>query len=535
MWRIETQWHGGVKAAAPRGDVILLAEKTAVIHSAGKRRIIGKGAKGSMYQKSTKGWLKHLDFILLDVLCLQISYALAYLTRHGFSNPYANIVYRNLVVVLILIELVTAIFFESYKNILKRSLSKELAQLVKQICMIELLTTFYLFTVKDGALFSRTVLYLTGIYQLPISMGVRLLWKRYLKNSRANEGKRSLLLITTEDMAAALIDNIRNYNYKSFRLVGITLLDLDGCWPEDELLMINGIPVVSDAVHVADWACNHWVDEVFFALDSDDAYPAEIIKDFEEMGVVVHTKLAEASYMSERGQIIERLGGYAVLTRSVSYVTSRQQIMKRSLDILGGLVGSLLTLLLAVFIGPMIWLKSPGPVFFAQERVGRNGRRFKMYKFRSMYPDAEKRKQELLAKNKVDGGLMFKLEEDPRIVGSRFDDAGNYHKGIGNRIRETSLDEFPQFFNVLKGDMSLVGTRPPTVEEYERYELHHRARLAAKPGIIGLWQISGRSNITDFEEVVKLDMEYIQDWSFARDLKILFKTVQIVLRGEGSM
>lgn len=127
MWRIETQWHGGVKAVAPRGDVILLAEKTAVIHSAGKRRIIGKGAKESMYQKSTKGWLKHLDFILLDVLCLQISYALAYLTRHGFSNPYANIVYRNLVVVLILIELVTAIFFESYKNILKRSLSKELA------------------------------------------------------------------------------------------------------------------------------------------------------------------------------------------------------------------------------------------------------------------------------------------------------------------------------------------------------------------------------------------------------------------------
>lgn len=158
-----------------------------------------------------------------------------------------------------------------------------------------------------------------------------------------------------------------------------------------------------------------------------------------------------------------------------------------------------------------------------------------MYKFRSMYPDAEKRKQELLAKNRVDGNLMFKLEEDPRIVGSRFDEMGNYHKGIGNWIRETSLDEFPQFFNVLKGDMSLVGTRPPTVEEYERYELHHRARLAAKPGITGLWQISGRSNITDFEEVVKLDMEYIQDWSFARDLKILFKTVQIVLRGEGSM
>lgn len=487
-----------------------------------------------MYKKSTKGWLKHLDFILLDVVCLQISYALAFLTRHGWSNPYANIIYRNLVVVLFLIELVTAIFFESYKNILKRSLSKEFAQLVKQVSMIVLLTTFYLFTVKDGDQFSRMVLYLTGIYQLPISLGVRLLWKRYLRDYKANEGKRSLLVITTEDMAVALIENIRKYNYKSFRLVGITLLDHEG-WSEDDLLVIDGLPVVSDAAHVVDWACNHWVDEVFFAVATGNPYPEEIMKDFSQMGVVVHTKLAEASYMTEKGQIIERLGGYAVLTSSVSYVTTKQQIMKRGLDILGGFVGSLFTLLLCVLIGPMIYLKSPGPIFFVQERVGKNGKHFKMYKFRSMYLDAEARKQELMKKNRVGSDFMFKLEEDPRILGSRFDEKGNYHKGIGNWIRETSLDEFPQFFNVLKGDMSLVGTRPPTVGEYERYELHHRARLAAKPGITGLWQVSGRSNITDFEEVVKLDMEYIQDWSFGKDLKILFKTVQIVLRGEGSM
>lgn len=486
-----------------------------------------------MYQKSTRGWLKHLDFILLDVICLQISYALAFLTRHGWSNPYASITYRNLVIVLILIELITAIFFESYKNVLKRSIYKELVQLIKQIGIIELLISFYLFTVKDADMFSRTVLYLTGLYQLPISMGVRLLWKQYLKHYKSNEGKRSLLLVTTEDMAPALIDNVRSYNYKSFRLVGITLLDQEN-WTEDDL-MIKGIPIVSDSAHVVDWACNHWVDEVFFAVPADNAYPMEIIRDFEEMGVVVHTKLAEASYMSERGQIIERLGGYAVLTSSVSYVTTKQQVMKRGLDIVGGLIGSLITLILFVFIAPIIYSKSPGPIFFSQERVGKNGRRFKMYKFRSMYLDAEERKKELMEKNKVCSDFMFKLDEDPRILGSHFDENGRYRKGIGNWIRETSLDEFPQFFNVLKGDMSLVGTRPPTVAEYERYELHHRARLAVKPGITGMWQVSGRSNITDFEEVVKLDMKYIQDWSFAKDLKILCKTIQIVVRGEGSM
>mgnify|MGYP002611175188 FL=1 len=108
-------------------------------------------------------------------------------------------------------------------------------------------------------------------------------------------------------------------------------------------------------------------------------------------------------------------------------------------------------------------------------------------------------------------------------------------KGIGNFIRDWSIDEFPQFFNILKGDMSLVGTRPPTVDEWEKYELHHRARLAAKPGLTGMWQVSGRSNITDFEEVVELDREYISHWSMGLDFRILLKTIQVVFKKEGSM
>ena len=117
-------------------------------------------------------------------------------------------------------------------------------------------------------------------------------------------------------------------------------------------------------------------------------------------------------------------------------------------------------------------------------------------------------------------GMMFKMEDDPRIIGSHFDADGKYVPGIGNLIRKLSLDEFPQFFNVLLGDMSLVGTRPPTVDEYEKYKLHHKARLSAKPGITGMWQVSGRSDITDFEDVVKLDTAYIKDWSIGKDLRI---------------
>ena len=148
---------------------------------------------------------------------------------------------------------------------------------------------------------------------------------------------------------------------------------------------------------------------------------------------------------------------------------------------------------------------------------------------------AEARKAELMAENRVGGGLMFKLDFDPRIIGSRKLPDGTVKKGIGNFIRDWSLDEFPQFWNVLKGDLSLVGTRPPTVDEWDKYELHHRARRAAKPGITGMWQVSGRSKITDFEEVVELDKKYIREWSMGLDLRILLQTVLVVLRREGSM
>ena len=176
-----------------------------------------------------------------------------------------------------------------------------------------------------------------------------------------------------------------------------------------------------------------------------------------------------------------------------------------------------------IFLVPAIKIKSPGPAFFSQVRMGKNGRPFKIYKFRSMYMDAEERKKELMKQNNIKDGMMFKMDDDPRII-----------KGVGHFIRKTSLDEFPQFWNILKGDMSLVGTRPPTMDEWEKYELHHRKRLAIKPGLTGMWQVSGRSDITDFEEVVELDTKYIAEWCLKLDIEILVKTVMVVFRGSGA-
>ena len=149
--------------------------------------------------------------------------------------------------------------------------------------------------------------------------------------------------------------------------------------------------------------------------------------------------------------------------------------------------------------------------------------------------DAEERKKELLSQNKISDGMMFKMDFDPRIIGNKIMPDGTKKTGIGEFIRKTSLDEFPQFFMVLAGTMSTVGTRPPTIDEYQKYDYHHRARMAIKPGITGLWQVSGRSNITDFEEVVRLDTEYITNWSVGLDLKILLRTILIIFTGKGAM
>ena len=158
-----------------------------------------------------------------------------------------------------------------------------------------------------------------------------------------------------------------------------------------------------------------------------------------------------------------------------------------------------------------------------------------MYKFRSMYMDAEERKAELMKDNKLGDGKMFKLDFDPRVIGNKVLPDGRHKTGVGNFIRSFSLDEFPQFYNVLKGDMSLVGTRPPLPSETSLYELHHHARLATKPGVTGMWQVSGRSDILDFEEVVKLDREYISNWSLELDVKIFVKTFLVVLKKKGSV
>ncbi len=482
-----------------------------------------------MYHRSAQGWLKHLDFMVIDMLCLHLAFLLAYIIRQGLSDPYVDFRYRNMIIVITLIEFMVLVFFNSFKNVLKRGYYQEFLATVRHAFLVIVFTTFYLFAVQDGLAYSRIMIGVMAILFTLTSYLCRVGWKYYLQNNVIKDKKRSLLIVTNDLIAKRVVDNILGTNHEKYYLAGLAILNKDLINQE-----INGVPVVASSATVTEYVCREWVDEVIINLQNNVPFPDNLINDFVVMGITVHLELVKSARIEGKKQFIERIGNYSVLTTSINTAKTYELALKRLVDIGAGLVGCLITGILYVIMGPMIYFQSPGPVLFSQERVGKNGKKFKIYKFRSMYLDAEQRKQELMEQNRVKDGMMFKLDFDPRIIGSKQIN-GKTKKGIGNYIRDLSLDEFPQFYNILKGEMSLIGTRPPTLDEWKKYDLHHRARLATKPGLTGMWQVSGRSNITDFEEVVRLDKQYITNWTLGLDVRILIKTIQVVLTKDGSM
>ncbi len=340
-------------------------------------------------------------------------------------------------------------------------------------------------------------------------------------------------LLTTRRRAPYLTDWIKKDWYR--RIVGLALVEEETAAEGGRREEIDHVPIVSNAAGFVDWVRENALDEVVVAVDyPENPQILNVIWQINQMGIPVSVNLASVERLHEQFRRNTRkcytprveqqfgfLGETPLLTVGPRQEKLRFLLLKRVMDLCGGLVGVFICGILFIFVAPAILIESPGPVFFGQERIGKNGRKFKMYKFRSMYKDAEARKKELMNQNEM-SGLMFKMKDDPRIT------------GVGRFIRKTSIDEFPQFYNVLKGDMSLVGTRPPTEGEFHQYSNYHKRRLSMKPGITGMWQVSGRSDIKDFEEVVRLDCEYIDNWSIWLDIQLLVKTVLIVFRHDGA-
>ncbi|MBA4699315.1 MAG: sugar transferase [Ruminococcus sp.] len=475
-----------------------------------------------MYRSVLSSWVKHLDFTILDCVCIELAFIGAYFIRYGWGNEYQLTLYRSAALILVLLHLIVVFFGEGYKGIVRRGNLEEAREVVKHATIVVVLLSVYLYLSHRGEDYSRAVYVLTWGISIVLCYINRFLWKKVIRLRAVwRSQKKSLMVVTKEETAIETIKTIKENNFGDYEISGLVLI---GGKTADIGKSFNGVPVVSDENTMVQYMCHNWVDEVFFDISQGQYDCTVLVDSCEKMGIAVHQRLAKESDLFRHNQMVERMTGYTVLTSSVNIVANKEIFLKRLLDIIGGLVGVILTGAISVFVMPAIYIKSPGPVFFSQWRVGKGGKKFKIYKFRSMYLDAEERKKELMEMNNIKDGFMFKMENDPRII-----------KGIGQFIRDTSLDEFPQFLNVLKGDMSLVGTRPPTIDEWERYELYHRKRLAIKPGLTGMWQVCGRSKITDFDEVVELDTKYIKEWSLGLDLKILFRTVAVVLKREGAL
>lgn len=472
-----------------------------------------------MRTKEMAAWYRHFDFILIDLFCMQAALAIAYSFRNGWSMIFEESYYSRMAVTLMILQLIVVFFCESYSGIMKRSHFEEFKQTL--FFASEVLIAFIIFNylAKFETDYSRMVIVIVWELGIIFSYLCREWRKKAIHKNSADQRnqKESMLILTDSKFVRTVMKKISEDGYNGIAPHGIILLDKNRTGEQ-----IDGIPVVASAENAVEYLCQNWVDRVIEVCEKEERAAEDILRDCEEMGITVHRALPE-SFDNGWKKRVENIGGYTVITDSIEPAGPAEAALKRLADIVGGLAGCVITGILFLFAAPAIYINSPGPIFFSQTRIGKNGRKFKIYKFRSMYMDAEERKKELMKQNKVKDGMMFKMDNDPRII-----------KGIGNFIRKTSIDEFPQFFNVLKGDMSLVGTRPPTVDEWEKYEKHHRVRMAIKPGLTGMWQVSGRSSITDFEEVVALDLKYIREWSIGLDIRILLKTVKIVLTGSGS-
>ena len=398
------------------------------------------------------------------------------------------------------------------KNFKYRSIAEELIQTIKYelVYLLLALVVFPLLAPDLPHLSIYNLFWIVGVntlFILVLNLFIRKVWKAL---SRQKKYTQRILLVTTRARVDRVLNQLSTYEYGYVSAV---------CIVDDERFEASNYTIVT-LDNLVTYTTRSVVDQVVINLPSESLLIADFVSQFEMMGLPVAVNIAVLEFVTNSEKAIQRFGNSSVVNFSTTFYRSSDVALKRMIDIIGSLFGLIICGLVSIFLVPLI-KRDGGPAIFAQDRVGRNGRVFKFYKFRSMIVDAEKIKKDLMSQNQMQGG-MFKIENDPRIT------------KIGHFIRKTSLDELPQFWNVLKGDMSLVGTRPPTLDEYMKYTPEQKRRLSFKPGITGLWQISGRSNITNFDDVVKLDITYLDGWTIWKDIEILLKTIKVVFTKNGA-
>lgn len=477
-----------------------------------------------MNQTSQKNKILEMYILLAtDIAVIVVSYLLAILSRFGtIQGGLTNELHSTTCLCFLLVSVVYSLVLDWNNEFVKRGYLIEFVAILKYNIVLIVCTATFLFMTSRAEAFSRMVWGYVFVYNTLLTFLIHLLVKKMLhKYYRSEHSRIKVMVVSDSTDIEQVIVNLENKLPVNYDITSVVLLDnadTKDIFYRNYKLEVLEPQTVYDLIEQAK---NFPLDEVFIHVSGQKVKDVqELIRNFESMGVLCHYSIEIAEWNSKESTV-GKFADYTVVSYSIYKIDYRRRLIKRFIDIAGAIVGLVLTAIIYPFIALAIKCTSKGPVLFSQVRIGKNGRRFKIYKFRSMYIDAEERKEQLMDQNEM-SGYMFKLKDDPRIT------------KVGHFLRKTSLDEFPQFYNVLRGDMSLIGTRPPTEDEFENYSPYYRRRLCMTPGLTGLWQVSGRSDITDFEEVVKLDLEYIDNWSLTLDLKILLKTIWVVFAGKGS-
>lgn len=475
-----------------------------------------------MYVKSRRESLLNHMLTFSGIICVTVSLLIAHFI---YFDTFINIFAYSTPVKYFLIlctELLLVNFFSGLNNsFFYRGIYRELivSMEISLIIVFGLIVVlFWLHALTDSRRLIMTyfAISFTCLDYISRSLIKFFLIKIFKKGKFAS---RVLVLADPEDFRLTVRNFDRELDWTR-NIIGISTADKSLIGKSS-----HGRKVICSNDNLLEYLTRNSVDElvVLSHVYETDEKLKDTLSKAEEMGIKVDIRinLALFDYVPSTFVKFDKIGNAQCISVSRTYMSHKNLFAKHLLDYTGGIVGFLIFCIFYVILGPIIKLDSKGPILFAQPRVGKNGRIFKCYKFRSMCADAEAQKAKLMSKNEVDG-LMFKMKDDPRIT------------RVGRFIRKTSIDELPQFINVLKGDMSLVGTRPPTIDEYEKYEPKHKARVSMQPGLTGLWQVSGRSDIKNFDDVVKLDMKYIDNWSILLDIKIVLMTIKVVFLGRGA-
>lgn len=467
-------------------------------------------------------------YIVLDMTAVIIAYLLARIIREPVLTNRDPLEIWFGQIIIIFVYILVILFYQPRKTLMNRNSWNEFRVVATINFQMALLLSLFLYLCRVGARFPRTFYIVFFLFNLIWMFFGRVVLKHMLAAYYDRpENRKKLLICANEENALKVMHKFVTSSLYDFEAVAL-LVVYSGETREKRRVKIYRFCRQGSRSHMEesgesleDFLRRQVIDEALLSLPcSGREELGQFISRLEVMGIQTHVTV-NSFLQGRREKAVEDFGVYRVLTYSPRIFEPTELILKRAMDIAGGVVGMIFAVLLGILVVPAIHLESPGPAIFKQIRIGKNGRRFPIYKFRSMYMDAEARKKDLTDRNEMNG-LMFKMTDDPRIT------------RVGKWLRKTSIDEFPQFFNVLKGEMSLVGTRPPTEDEFLQYEERHKRRLSLKPGLTGMWQVEGRAGITDFEEVVKMDLEYIDNWSVYLDLKLLLKTVFIVLTGRGA-